>query len=616
MPRSSSDRPLTRRELAEARRAAQASEPAFAGAETARIDVVAEADVDERPPRRVGRRVAVVVVIAVIVLLVACVWLAFRALTVKNELEAAQGIIAQVQNDEIEVGDGLTSLSEHASAAAEAAGDPVWRGAEWIPFAGDNLRGVRLAAESLDVVANDLGTPLLTELEADSDQPVLARLLPALTGAEPEVTRLADEISTVQNSSALIGPVRDGVDQVAEVMQAASPMLQLVPELLGAEGERNYLLVFQNNAESVGLGGSAASQTMINADQGALEITGQANSLSYANNTAVDVPVPQSALDLYSEYLIDHINTSASRPDFPTMASIVRAFWQRDIDPQQVDGVVSIDPIALARILRATGPIQLSTGDELTEHNAVDLLLNGVYMRWGALSQSYLVDEFFASAATKIFEKIAAGDFDPKDMVWAVGAGIDNGNIMFWSAHEDVQQQIAPLRVSGILPQSNDEATAVGVYFRDESMSKIDYYMKSAIDVTESCADGRRTFTTAATLHMDIPQAQADLLPAYVRSGHWGSSQFRTQVYVYGPPGTTVESVQVDGRDVALARDDIQDLDRPVAWFTTNLAPTEKATVTAVFSGDDGDYGPLEIRSTPMINKTAYKTTSEGCAGR
>jgi hypothetical protein len=615
MPHSSSDRPLTRRELADARRAAQAGEPAYAGAETTRIDAV-KADGDERPPRRIGRRIAVVVVIAVIVALIACVWLAFRALTVKNELEAAQGIIARVQNDEVEVADGLTSLSEHASAAAEAAGDPVWRAAEWVPVAGDNLRGVRLAAESLDVVANDLGTPLLTELEAESDQPVLARVLPALTGAEPEVTRLADEISAVQESSALIGPVRDGVDQVAEVMQAASPMLQLVPELLGAEGERNYLLVFQNNAESVGLGGSAASQTMINADQGALEITRQANSLSYANNTAVDVPVPQSALDLYSEYLIDHINTSASRPDFPTMASIVRAFWQRDIDPQQVDGVVSIDPIALARILRATGPIQLSTGDELTEHNAVDLLLNGVYMRWGALSQSYLVDEFFASAATKIFEKIAAGDFDPKDMVWAVGAGIDNGNIMFWSAHEDVQQEIAPLRVSGILPQSNDEATAVGVYFRDESMSKIDYYMKSAIDVTESCADGRRTFTTATTLHMDIPQAQADLLPAYVRSGHWGSSQFRTQVYVYGPPGTTVESVQVDGRDVALARDDIQDLDRPVAWFTTNLAPTEKATVTAVFSGDDGDYGPLEIRSTPMINKTAYETTSEGCAGR
>ncbi|MEL5992357.1 DUF4012 domain-containing protein [Microbacterium phosphatis] len=556
------------------------------------------------------------ITIVVVLLLIAALWVAFRALTVKNELEAAQAVVAQVQNDQAEIKDAVGALSSHAQKAADAAGDPVWNAFEILPFLGDNLRGVRLAAQSLDVVANDLGVPALAEFDADSDEPVLARILPVLTAAEPEVTRLAEEITAVQSSSSLIGPVRGGVDQVGEVMQAAAPMLALVPELLGAEGERNYLLTFQNNAESVGLGGSAASQTMLNANQGAIAITGQASSTQYANKTAVDVDVPQSALDLYSNYLIDHINTSASRPDFPTMANIVRAFWQRDIADQQVDGVLSIDPIALSRILRATGPIQLATGDELTETNAVDLLLNGVYLRWGDYSESRLVDAFFASAASTIFEKVATGDFDPKDMMWAIGEGIDNGNILFWSAHEEIQKQIEPLRVSGILPTENDAATTVGVFFRDESMSKIDYYMESGIKLAEACADGRRTFTTSTTLRMDIDQAAADQLPAYVRSGHWGSSQFRTQVYVYGPPGTTLESVSVEGRDVAVTRQDIQDLERPVAWFTTNLAPMEQATVTAVFSAEDGEFGPLELRSTPMINTTAYALDTSGCADR
>ncbi|MBF0816839.1 DUF4012 domain-containing protein, partial [Microbacterium paludicola] len=567
----------------------------------------------ERKPRRTGRTIGVVVVVVLVLLVLAAAWLAFRALTVKSELEQSRAIIGQVQHDERDLRDALGDLGDHAAAAASAAGDPVWRVAEIVPVAGDNLRGARLAAESLDVAVNDLGVPALGAFGGDGEGSAFSRVLPVLDSAAPEVVRLAGELADVQKSTALIGPVRDGVDQVAEVMGGAAPLIELLPEMLGANGPRNYLLVFQNNAETVGLGGSAASQSLVRADGGSIDIVRQADSGRYANDTPVDVEVPQSALDLYSDFLVKRINTSSSRPDFPTMARIVTEWWQRDIADDQIDGVLSVDPIGLARMLRATGPIQLATGDELTEDNAVDLLLNEAYVRWGPQETKHFADAFFASAAVSIFDKLAGGDFDLKDMAWAVGEGIDRGNIMFYSPHEDVQQVVEPLRLSGILPEDNVDATTIGVYFRDESASKIDYYMDSAIDVAERCTDGRRTFTTETTLHLDIDQAAADVLPEYVRSQTWGSSQFRTQVYVYGPPGTTVDSVSVDGRDVTLMRDDVQDLGRPVAWFQTYLAPTERATVTATFAAEDGEFGEVELRSTPMINKTDVELTSEGC---
>lgn len=567
----------------------------------------------ERKPRRTGHTIGIVVVVVLVLLVLAAAWLAFRALTVKSELEQSRAIIGQVQHDERDLGDALGDLGDHAAAAASAAGDPVWRLAEIVPVAGDNLRGARLAAESLDVAVNDLGVPALGAFGGEGEGSAFSRVLPVLDSAAPEVVRLAGELADVQKSTALIGPVRDGVDQVAEVMGGAAPLIELLPEMLGANGPRNYLLVFQNNAETVGLGGSAASQSLVRADGGSIDIVRQADSGRYANDTPVDVEVPQSALDLYSDFLVKRINTSSSRPDFPTMARIVTEWWQRDIADDQIDGVLSVDPIGLARMLRATGPIQLATGDELTEDNAVDLLLNEAYVRWGTQETKHFADAFFASAAVSIFDKLAGGDFDLKDMAWAVGEGIDRGNIMFYSPHEDVQQVVEPLRLSGILPEDNADATTIGVYFRDESASKIDYYMDSAIDVAERCTDGRRTFTTETTLHLDIDQAAADVLPEYVRSQTWGSSQFRTQVYVYGPPGTTVDSVSVDGRDVTLMRDDVQDLGRPVAWFQTYLAPTERATVTATFAAEDGEFGEVELRSTPMINKTDVELTSEGC---
>ncbi|WP_221583724.1 DUF4012 domain-containing protein [Microbacterium sp. G2-8] len=593
---------------------ADAPTPALGTPAVAPEPGTASADPDE-PTDGTGRRWTAkhtkrTIVIALIVLVVCTIWLGVRALIVKGDLEAAQRVIAHVQQDPDSMQASLPVLGDYAGSAASVRWDPVWRLAEFVPWAGDNLEGVRLAARSLDVAVNDLAVPALTEMDSDSEEPILQRLLPILTDVEPDITSLAADIERVAESDSLVGPVRAGVDQVNGVMQTAGPAIGVAPSLLGADEARNYLLVFMNNAESVGLGGSAASQTLINVDSGTFEITAQASSASYQEGVPVDVDVPQSALDLYSEYLVTHINTTASRPDFPTMAELTTSFWNRDVGDQDIDGVVAIDPIALSYILEATGPIQLATGETMTSDNAVQMLLSDVYTKWNAYEEPEVVDAFFASVADQVFQKIAAADFDMLTMMNAVTRGIDQGSVLFHSDDDEVQQHIADERVSGILPASNEDESTVGVYFRDESASKIDYYMKSNIDVAQTCRESGSDFQVDTTLHLDIDQGAADALPDYVKSGTWGSSQFRTAVYVYGPPGTTIESVQVEGRAVELKRDDVVDLDRPVAYFETYLAPSELATVTATFSGD-GEFGPAALQATPMVNTTTGAV--EGC---
>lgn len=563
--------------------------------------------------RRRWRAVWITLALILIVVLAALAWLAFRALTVKNELGAAQQLVTSL-DDGTPVGERLERIGGHAEAAAEATADPVWHVFEFVPFVGDNLRAVRLASESLDLLANDVAVPALAAMTDESEGSPLARMLPMLEEHSPAVTALADEVADVRRSGALIGQVRSGIDQVDAVMQAAAPALQVVPSLLGADGAKKYLLVFQNNAESLPLGGSAASQTLVSADKGNIAIAGQASSSSFDNGRAVDVAVDQSALDLYSSYLIDHVNTATSRPDFPTAAQILRAFWQRDIAPDQIDGVVSIDPIALGRILLATGPIQ--AGDvEITSENAVSILLSQVYTWWNPYAskeQALASDAFFAGVAQSMFTQISTGSFDLKDMAWAVNESIAQGDIMLWSDDPQVAEFIAGQRVAGVLPTDNSDQTTVGVFFRDTSASKIDYYMDSSVTLGEVCDAGQSTFTASATLHLNIDQAAADALPAYVKSFAWGATKFRTEVFVYGPPGTTFADASVEGAAVKPFNTDVTDLGRPVAAFETYLAPGATATVTATFAGV-GSFGPLELRSTPMIRPTV--TSIESACG-
>jgi hypothetical protein len=567
-------------------------------------------DMAEGPRKK--RRTRNIVLIVLLVLVVCVGWLGVRAITVKNDLQAAQRVVAHVQQEPDSLDAALPVLGDYAGSAASVRWDPIWRAAEFVPWAGANLKGVRLAAESLDVAANDLAVPALEAMRSESETPILQRILPILDDVQPRITSLADKIHDIADSSSLIDPVRSGVEMVDKVMQQAGPAIGVAPGLLGADGEKNYLLVFMNNAESVGLAGSAASQTLINVNEGAIEIAAQAGSGNFnEEGGAVDVEVPQSALDLYTNYLVDHVNTTPSRPDFPTMAALDRAFWNRDIGDQQIDGVVGIDPIALSYILDATGPITIEeTGDTLTSANAVQLLLSDVYSRWGDYESQEMADAFFAGVATKVFDKIATGDFDMLTMVSSLGRGIGQGSLLFHSFDDETQSYIEHERVSGILPTSNEEESVVGVYFRDESTSKISYYMKSNIDVTQACTDGGSTFEVDTTLHMDIDTF--DGLPDYVRPQNDAFAGItRTAVYVYGPAGTTLDSVEVEGREVEIKNQDIDDLGRPVAFVWAYLGPTEMATVHATFSGE-GDFGPAAVWSTPMVNATTGTVTPCG----
>ncbi|MGM7672121.1 DUF4012 domain-containing protein [Microbacterium sp. A93] len=564
-------------------------------------------DVSRRKSRgKRGRTTWLIVGIVLIVLLLAACWVGFRALTVKNELEDSQQLISDLQEG-ADVSATIEALGGHAESAASAASDPVWAVLEWVPFAGDNLRAVRLAAQSLDVLVNDVAKPVL----GAADGQLIPELLSVAQAQSERVGKLADETAAVQKSPALIGLVKDGVIQVADVTAAAAPAMELLPTLLGADGPRNYLLVFQNNAESLALGGSAASQTIVHVDNGQISMGAQGNSGGYKNGTAVDVEVPQSATDLYTSYLVDHINTSMSRPDFPTAAQIMRAWWQRDIAPDQIDGVISIDPLALSRILVATGPIELPTGDTLSSDNAVSLLLNEVYKRWDSYKHPELVDGFFAAAAGAVFDKVATGSFNIKDMVWAISESASQGSILVWSDEAAVTEAIAGSRVSGILPTDNVDSTTVGVFFNNSNGSKIDYYTETAVSAGAVCEADNATFRVDASISLPISQQQADDLPRYVQSMTYGTT-FRDWIFVYGPPGTTLVDATVNGEKASVMARDIDDLGRPVVGFEAWFDPGQQVSVNATFTGQ-GEFGPLAVQTNPMIRGAAPVVT-DGCA--
>ncbi|QAY61837.1 DUF4012 domain-containing protein [Microbacterium protaetiae] len=569
------------------------------------------------PPRPVRKRrlvIRVILFVVVFLLLAAAGWLGVRILTVKSGLEAAKAQLSSVQKGG-DINTALKAMGRDAAKAVNATGDPVWNAAELIPFAGDNLRAARLAAQTLDAFANDVALPVV-QMQSDGKGKLLARALPLIEAQSATISSLHTQLTDLNASGHLIGPMKSGVEQVVDVLDVAAPVFSVMPQMLGAHGAQSYLLVFQNNAESLPLGGSSASETLITADKGDLKITAQADSGDFAEDkqlTTVDVAA--SATALYGATYGSRSNMAVTRPDWPSAAQQLIAFWQRDIKDQTINGVVSIDPIALERMLRATGPI--TVGDvKLTSKNAVKILLSDSYKWWDTYTKagSAKSDAFFQAVAATMFEKVASADFDMPKMINALRDSVAKGDVMAWSADPAAQKIIADGRLSGELPTDNDETTTLGLYYRDVSASKIDYYLKTAANVERTCTGGTDTIVATTTLDMDITQKNADALPRYVKSRSHGSTFFSKQVFIYAPPGMKVASVTVDGRDVAPFRQGNVDLGRVVAPFQMTLRPGESATVTATFTGT-GASTPLEVWTTPMINSTKL-TVDDSCAAK
>ncbi|MFD1715595.1 DUF4012 domain-containing protein [Amnibacterium flavum] len=599
-----------------------AAEPVSSGAPAGVI-----AGAEGRGGRRRRRRLILLIIGIVLLVLVAAVaWLGFRVIQVKDSLERAQGLIgdlqSQVASDPGSLVGTVGEITDATDQARAGSSDPVWRVAEIVPVLGRNLTVVRELVGTVDDLADNALEPLATvagQLDSSAFSPVNGRIdLAPIADAAVSVAAADDAVQTARttvngiDADGTLEPVASARDQLVGVLGDAASLTsglraatQLLPPMLGADGPRNYVLMIQNNAEARALGGNPAALVLLTVDDGAISITGQGSSPDFRADRSL---VPDPAIyDAYYPHFPSFITDITTRPDFPTAASLAKSFWEK-YKGGTVDGVLSLDPVALSYLLKATGPVALITGDQLTSDNAISLLLSDVYARY---EDPRLQDAFFASAAAEVFSAITSGNVDASALLAGLQKAGAERRLLLWSDREDEQSIIATTPIAGILPTSNDETTAVGVYFMDRSISKMDYYLDTSVtSASDQCTADQPTFTVSVTLTSAIDQATADSLPSYVASETFGGGTFQTDVYTLGPVGSTFEAT--DSPDAVISGG--TDLGRPVVGLNVLLAPGESRTVELTFRGEPGaEYGPLATWTTPMVRPTLVSESTPGC---
>ncbi|WP_162234538.1 DUF4012 domain-containing protein [Agreia sp. Leaf210] len=601
------------------------------------LDRHATTDERRRRPRRTkSRRKVLGVVLGVVALLVVAVaaWVGVRGYQAKGELEAAIPLVTQLKTqvtsgDSAGAIDSMNRLTQHAQSAADLTSDPVWRATELLPWVGSNLTVMRELSSTVNDVSR-YGIQPLTGLAGSiglSDfKPVDGRVdLQPLLDAQGV---LADSSAAVGNAVArvdaldgdgVIQPLADARLQLLDKLTEASGELTilskaavLLPAMLGADGPRNYLLLFQNNAELRSTGGIPGALALVNTDAGSIKLSQQTSGSSFRQFPEPVIELPLDTKSLYGDNTAEFMQDVNFTPNFALSGQIAREMWNRKFG-LQVDGVISLDPVALSYLLKATGPIALPSGDQLTSENAVKLLLQDVYAKY---EQPPEQDAFFASAAAAVFDKVASGNIDPAALVSALGQAGDENRVLVWSANDEDQQVLAGTTLAGGLPKSSETEQRFGVYFNDSTTAKMDPYLQVNIEAGQAVCrnDGLPLNSVRVTLTNTAPADAATSLPDYVTGGgEFGipPGNIRTNIAAYGAEGLYNLGLTRDG--AAFPYQPSTELGYGVSKVEIELAPGDSTVLDFQFLGDTPQTKAVSVQHTPFVYALETKALEVDC---
>lgn len=469
----------------------------------------------------------------------------------------------------------FNSASESAQQIANLSGDmsdklssPLWTAVSFVPVVGQDITSARTVVGSLNDVANQVLVPMMDTIASNplselitSDKTInaqaVSQLFGALASAAEPMQECADTIEDVPafHISMLeekMGPVREKLVKVNGLVQKAADLAPLAESILGAKGDRVYLIAAQNSTEMRASGGFPGSIGALRITNGKIELDDFSTVYDVmADRTSDAMGVTDQEKALFGEAFMMVPRDAGMDPDFTRVAEIWASAYTEKTGVA-LDGVISVTPAVVQDLLAISGPITLADGMTLDGSNATKVLQSDLYWKYLSSNPSAeggndAADALFAQAADLAFENFFSGLNSETLMQFmkVMMEGFDNRSVMFWLTNADEQAKLDALNCSGALVTDPSEP-AVGTFFSLWIGSKMGWYIDIENEITASTdnADGTRTYSVKTTYRNT---ASADVIATagnYITGALAGFDidNLYPEIFVYAPTGGSISN--------------------------------------------------------------------------
>ncbi len=474
-------------------------------------------------------------------------------LTISRErLDRASGFAAGGLSERLGLIDQASAHAETAS--AELARGPV-RLLGRVPLLGRDVR-VAQAVATTAVETARVTRQVVTALEPIEDRPptgptlrrastALLALHGVLERGHGRVRQTKPLVASRSAREEFLGVAASGSRTAFQAGQG----LKIAARLYGPPGSGRWFLAFQNPAELRGTGGLIGEYGILESSPQGPRMTRVASYGELDARVRTGVSLPEEVAQRYDRYPVGAAFWAVNiPPDMPTVGRTITQLYQQ-VTGTRVDGVIAIDPLAVAEILRVGGPIT-AAGTRLDSGNIAQETLVQAYARFAHDNQArrrYLQE--VARQSLVAFGR--AMSTRPAELMKGLATAARGRHVQLYSTDPVGQRALLDLGIAGSAAAPDDGGDYVMPVGVNTGSNKMDAFLRRNLRYQVRLqADGSAKTFASVTLHNTGP---APGLPRYVvgpydsrfRAGE--NSQLQT-LYVAGGYGFV--SASIDGRPV------------------------------------------------------------------
>ncbi|MFZ1626904.1 MAG: DUF4012 domain-containing protein [Candidatus Moraniibacteriota bacterium] len=256
-----------------------------------------------------------------------------------------------------------------------------------------------------------------------------------------------------------ISTLRDALPLTIALLDGYAEHQELFAELLGANGPRIYLFLFQNNHELRATGGFIGSYALLDVNQGKIRRFFVDGIFNPDGQLKENIVPPKPIQKISAGWSLHDSNWF---PDFPVSAEKAIFFYEKTGGPT-VDGIITLTPEVLNRILQLVGPVPLPEyGVTVDAENYMPIIQEEVEEKYDREENN--PKKILGDLTEALLRQFLS--FDHPKETWALGTTLaellNEKHILLYSRHPEIEQLIRGAGWSGeVLDTSHDYLSVI-----------------------------------------------------------------------------------------------------------------------------------------------------------
>ena len=272
------------------------------------------------------------------------------------------------------------------------------------------------------------------------------KLIPALDNLSVSLDKLPLNMIP-GNRGDILKQLNQDIPKLRQAIQESEPYIDIFLNFVGSDMLKRYVFIFQNNQEIRATGGFIGSFGMMNIDRGVVKKLDIKEIYNPDGQLLKNVLAPKPLQELTNRWYLRDSNWFA---DFPTSAQKIISFYEKT-GGSTPDGVISLTPTVIERLLLITGPITLDNyGVTINSDNFVKVTQYQTGVAYDKIENK--PKQFIADLAPILINKLLSSDISQyQKIIEALNNSFQEKHILLYFLDPKLQDMVNKYNLGGKL---------------------------------------------------------------------------------------------------------------------------------------------------------------------